>query len=94
MVLSDIVLPGTVPAHLQHIQTAAYFLGEKSFYSRVEQGNKAKWQQGYFDRSPHPDLHSHSRSIAMKENARNVKTDKKYWTDPMSFPVSTPKRGR
>ncbi len=30
----------------------------------------------------------------MKEKARNVKTDKKYWTDPMSFPVNTPKRGR
>jgi len=30
----------------------------------------------------------------MKEKARNVKTDRKYWTDPMSFPVSTPKRGR
>jgi hypothetical protein len=30
----------------------------------------------------------------MKEKARNVKTDKKYWTDPMSFPVFSPKRGR
>jgi hypothetical protein len=30
----------------------------------------------------------------MKEKARNVKTDKKYWTDPMSFPVNAPKRGR
>jgi hypothetical protein len=30
----------------------------------------------------------------MKEKAKNVKTDKKYWTDPMSFPVYTPKRGR
>lgn len=30
----------------------------------------------------------------MKEKARKVKTDKKYWTDPMSFPVNTPKRGR
>jgi len=30
----------------------------------------------------------------MKEKAKNVKTDKKYWIDPMSFPVSTPKRGR
>ena len=30
----------------------------------------------------------------MKEKAKNVKTDKKYWTDPMSFPVNTPKRGR
>jgi hypothetical protein len=32
--------------------------------------------------------------IVMKEKAKNVKTDKKYWTDPMSFPVYTPKRGR
>jgi len=31
---------------------------------------------------------------AMKEKARNAKTDKKYWTDPMSFPVFTPKQGR
>jgi len=30
----------------------------------------------------------------MKEKAKNVKTDRKYWTDPMSFPVNTPKRGR
>ncbi len=30
----------------------------------------------------------------MKEKIRNVKTDKKYWSDPMSFPVCTPKRGR
>ncbi len=30
----------------------------------------------------------------MKEKARKVKTDKKYWTDPMSFPVNTTKRGR
>jgi hypothetical protein len=30
----------------------------------------------------------------MKKKARNVKTDKKYWTDPMNFPVYTPKRGR
>jgi hypothetical protein len=32
--------------------------------------------------------------MVMKEKAKNVKTDKKYWTDPMSFPVYTPKRGR
>ena len=30
----------------------------------------------------------------MKEKAKNVKTGKKYWTDPMSFPVYTPTRGR
>ena len=30
----------------------------------------------------------------MKEKAKNVKTDKKYWTDPMNFPTFTPKRGR
>ncbi|HNU85346.1 MAG: hypothetical protein QM256_12490 [Pseudomonadota bacterium] len=30
----------------------------------------------------------------MKEKARNVKIDGKFWTDPMSFPVYTPKRGR
>jgi hypothetical protein len=30
----------------------------------------------------------------MKEKTRNVKTDKKYWTDPMCFPVFNPKRGR
>lgn len=30
----------------------------------------------------------------MKERAKNVKTNKKYWTDPMNFPVYTPKRGR
>ena len=30
----------------------------------------------------------------MKEKAKNAKTDKKYWTDPMSFPVYTPKLGR
>ena len=30
----------------------------------------------------------------MKEKATNVKTDKKYWTDPMSFPVYTKKRVR
>ena len=30
----------------------------------------------------------------MKEKARNVKTDKKYWTDPMNYPVYTPKHGR
>ena len=23
----------------------------------------------------------------MKEKAKNVKTDRKFWTDPMSFPV-------
>ena len=30
----------------------------------------------------------------MKEKAKNVKTDKKYWTDPMSFPVFGPKRSK
>jgi len=30
----------------------------------------------------------------MKEKAKNVKTDRKLWNDPMSFPVFTPKRGR
>ncbi len=30
----------------------------------------------------------------MKEKAKNVKTDKKYWNDPMNYPIYTPKRGR
>ena len=30
----------------------------------------------------------------MKEKAKNVKTGRKYWNDPMNFPVYTPKRGR
>ena len=29
----------------------------------------------------------------MKEKGKNVKHDKKYWTDPMSFPVFSPQRG-
>jgi hypothetical protein len=32
--------------------------------------------------------------IVMKEKAKNVKTDRKFWNDPMSFPVFTPKRGK
>jgi len=28
----------------------------------------------------------------MKEKAKNVKTDRKLWNDPMSFPVFRPKR--
>jgi hypothetical protein len=32
--------------------------------------------------------------IVMKEKAKNVKTDRKFWTDPMSFPVFAPKRGK
>ncbi len=30
----------------------------------------------------------------MKEKAKNAKTDRKFWTDPMSFPVFGPKRGK
>ena len=30
----------------------------------------------------------------MKEKAKNVKTDRKFWVDPMNFPVFTPKRGK
>ncbi len=30
----------------------------------------------------------------MKEKVKNVKTDKKYWNDPMNYPIYTPKRGR
>lgn len=30
----------------------------------------------------------------MKEKAKKMKTDKKYWNDPMCFPVYTPTRGR
>jgi hypothetical protein len=30
----------------------------------------------------------------MKEKATNVKTDRKFWSDPMSFPVFTPRRGK
>jgi hypothetical protein len=30
----------------------------------------------------------------MKEKAKNVKTDRKFWNDPMSFPVFGPKRGK
>jgi hypothetical protein len=30
----------------------------------------------------------------MKEKAKNVKTDRKFWTDPMSFPVFGPKRSK
>jgi hypothetical protein len=30
----------------------------------------------------------------MKEKAKNVKTDRKFWADPMSFPVFAPKRGK
>jgi hypothetical protein len=93
MVLSDIVLPGAVPAHLHHIQTAAYFRKAKNVYIRVEARKQRPREAGISIAAP-PDLHNHSRSIAMKEKARNVKTDKKYWTDPMSFPVFTPKRGR
>jgi len=32
--------------------------------------------------------------MVMKEKGKNAKLDKKYWTDPMSFPVYAPKRGR
>jgi hypothetical protein len=32
--------------------------------------------------------------IVMKDKAKNVKTDRKFWTDPMSFPVFGPKRGK
>jgi hypothetical protein len=45
------------------------------------------------DRWP-PGLNNYQGGVVMKEKARNVKTDKKFWTDPMSFPVYTPKRGR
>jgi hypothetical protein len=30
----------------------------------------------------------------MKEKAKNVKTARKFWTDPMSFPVFEPRRAR
>jgi hypothetical protein len=30
----------------------------------------------------------------MKEKAKNVKTDRKFWNDPMNYPVFTPKRGK
>lgn len=30
----------------------------------------------------------------MKERGKNAKLDKKYWIDPMNFPVYAPKRGR
>ncbi len=30
----------------------------------------------------------------MKEKAKNVKTDRKFWTDPMSFPVFGPKHSK
>jgi hypothetical protein len=32
--------------------------------------------------------------IVMKEKAKNVKTDRKFWNDPMSFPVFGPKRSK
>ena len=30
----------------------------------------------------------------MKEKAKDVRTDRKFWTDPMSFPVFAPKRAK
>ena len=30
----------------------------------------------------------------MKEKAKNVKTDRKFWNDPMSVPVFGPKRNK
>jgi hypothetical protein len=30
----------------------------------------------------------------MKEKAKNVKTDRKFWNDPMSFPVFGPKHSK
>ena len=54
---------------------------------------------------PHPDPSQGTRPLirgtehtqggmVMKEKAKNVKTDRKFWSDPMSFPVFTPKRGK
>jgi hypothetical protein len=30
----------------------------------------------------------------MKDKPKNVKTDRKFWSDPMSFPVFGTKRGK
>lgn len=30
----------------------------------------------------------------MKEKAKNIRTERKLWTDPMSFPVFATKRGK
>ncbi len=30
----------------------------------------------------------------MKEKVKNAKTNRKFWTDPMSFPVFGPKRSK
>jgi hypothetical protein len=50
MVLSDIVLPCMVPAHLQHIQTAADFPETKNVYSKGDA--REQGQEEDTDRRP------------------------------------------
>jgi hypothetical protein len=41
-----------------------------------------------------PGNETNQGGIVMKEKAKNVKTDRKFWNDPMSFPVFGPKRSK